>query len=212
MKRTIDLMISTFLLVLLSIIIIFTALLIKWKLGSPVIYTQQRIGHNEKPFTIYKFRTMTNETDDKGKLLSNEARMTKLGGWIRKLSLDEIPQLINVLKGDMSLVGPRPLLPIYLPYYTTEESRRHEVRPGITGLAQVEGRNYVNWENRFALDVYYVAHRSFWMDIQILVKTVVKVLKRADIEDFPGQSLQRLDVERRERPLEEENVCRESHI
>ena len=145
------------------------------------MFTQKRPGLHGKPFYIYKFRTMTNETDEKGNLLPNEKRMTKSGQVIRKLSLDELPQLFNVLKGDISLVGPRPLLMSYLPLYNEKQARRHEVRPGITGWAQVNGRNTISWKERFELDVWYVDNQSFLLDLKILIMTVIKVFKRADV-------------------------------
>lgn len=170
------------------------ALLVKIKLGSPIIFKQKRPGLYGKPFYVYKFRTMTDEKDENGKLLPDEVRLTKTGKIIRKLSLDELPQLFNVLKGELSLVGPRPLLMEYLPLYTTEQARRHEVKPGITGWAQVNGRNAISWEEKFALDVWYVDNQSFWLDMKILFMTVIKVFKRegisqegqATIEKFTG--------------------------
>lgn len=162
-------------------IIGLTALLIRMKLGSPVIFKQQRPGLHGKPFYLYKFRTMTDARDENGDLLPDSVRLTSFGKWIRKLSLDELPQLINVLKGDISLVGPRPLLMEYLDLYTPEQARRHEVKPGITGWAQVNGRNAISWEEKFKLDVWYVDHQSFWLDIKILLMTVLKVFKSEGI-------------------------------
>ncbi|MBH0230808.1 sugar transferase [Halobacillus yeomjeoni] len=197
MKRLLDVIVSLLILTLFSVIIAGTAIVVRWKLGAPIIYTQERIGYQGKPFRIFKFRTMTNELDYEGELLPDEMRMTKVGKWIRKMSLDEFPQLINVLKGEMSLIGPRPLLSRYLPYYTEQEAKRHHVRPGITGYAQVHGRNYVNWKRRFELDVHYVENQSFWLDLAIIFKTIKLVLKREDIEDVPGQSMLDFDVERK---------------
>jgi len=176
MKRTFDLICSFVGLIILSPILLFVAILIKFKLGSPVVFTQQRPGKKGKPFYIYKFRSMTNEKDGQGNLLPNHLRMTRLGELLRKLSLDELPQLFNVLKGDISLVGPRPLLMDYLDLYSAEQSRRHDVRPGITGWAQVNGRNAISWEEKFEHDVWYVDNQSFLLDMKILFITVKKVL------------------------------------
>ncbi|MCY7791556.1 sugar transferase [Bacillus haynesii] len=176
-KRFFDLALSVILLIALSPAMILTACLIRWKIGSPVLFRQTRPGLNGEPFTLYKFRTMTDERDEAGNLLSDEKRLTKTGRLIRKTSLDELPQLINVIKGDLSLVGPRPLLMEYIPLYTKRQWRRHEVKPGITGWAQINGRNKVTWEEKFELDVWYVDHRSFLLDLKIILLTVVKVLK-----------------------------------
>lgn len=161
------------------------AILIRLKLGSPVIFRQNRVGLSEKIFTVYKFRTMTNDRDAEGNLLSNSKRISPLGRILRKTSLDELPQLWNVVNGSMSLVGPRPLLIEYVPCYTERESRRHSVRPGITGLAQVSGRNTLLWDDRLELDVNYVENQSFWLDMHILTRTVLKVILRKDIIDVP---------------------------
>jgi sugar transferase EpsL len=154
-----------------------TAILVRYKLGSPVLFKQQRPGLHGKPFYLYKFRTMTEERDENGELLPDHLRLTPFGQFLRKYSLDELPQLFNVLKGDISLVGPRPLLMEYLELYTPEQARRHEVKPGITGWAQVNGRNAISWEEKFKLDVWYVDNRSFWLDLRILFLTVIKVFK-----------------------------------
>lgn len=146
-----------------------------------MIFKQERPGKNGRPFRLYKFRTMTDQKDENGNLLPDDIRLTKFGKWLRSTSLDELPELFNILKGDMSIVGCRPLLMEYLPYYTPEEFHRHDVRPGLTGLAQVNGRNAISWEKRFAYDLYYVEHCTLKMDIQILKKTVEKVLKKSDI-------------------------------
>ncbi|ASS72693.1 sugar transferase [Bacillus atrophaeus] len=175
-KRVFDLTAAILLLCCASLIIVFAICIIRLKIGSPVFFTQVRPGLNGKPFTLYKFRTMTDERDKEGNLLPDEARLTKTGKLIRKLSIDELPQLWNVIKGDLSLVGPRPLLMEYLPLYTNKQSRRHEVKPGITGWAQVNGRNAISWEKKFELDVWYVDHRSFFLDLKILFLTVRKVL------------------------------------
>lgn len=165
------------LLLVLSPAMLLVACIIRWKIGSPVLFRQTRPGLNGKPFTLYKFRTMTDERDEAGNLLSDEKRLTKTGKLIRKTSLDELPQLINVIKGDLSLVGPRPLLMEYVPLYTKRQWRRHEVRPGITGWAQINGRNKVTWEEKFELDVWYVDHWSFFLDLKIIMLTIGKVMK-----------------------------------
>lgn len=180
-KRCFDFIVALIALVLLSVLIIITAVIIRFKIGSPVLFKQQRPGLQGKPFYVYKFRTMTGDRDKKGELLPDHLRLTKVGMLIRKLSLDELPQLFNVLKGDVSLVGPRPLLMEYLSLYTTEQARRHEVRPGITGWAQVNGRNAISWEEKFNLDIWYVDNRSFRLDIKILFMTVLKVFKSEGI-------------------------------
>jgi len=181
MKRSFDIIVSLLTLIILSPIVGGTALLIRSKIGTPVLFKQQRPGFNEKPFYVYKFRSMTDECDEQGELLPDDVRLTSFGKVVRKLSLDELPQLLNVLKGDMSFVGPRPLLMEYLPLYNERQSRRHEVRPGITGWAQVNGRNSISWEDKFELDVWYVENWSFWLDIKILFMTVLKVFKSEGI-------------------------------
>lgn len=181
LKRIFDLIISLSLLVISSPILIVSYLLISRKLGKPVMFHQTRPGKNEKPFDIYKLRTMTTEVDDKGQLLPDEQRMTKLGSKIRNSSIDELPQLINVLKGELSLVGPRPLLMEYLPLYNEEQRKRHNVKPGITGWAQINGRNAITWEQKFKLDVWYAENQSFKLDMYILYKTFENVLKKKDI-------------------------------
>jgi sugar transferase EpsL len=175
MKRLFDFLVSLVLFLSLFPIFIVIGLLVQLKLGSPIIFKQQRPGLYGKPFYIYKLRTMTDEKDRNGQLLPDYKRLTPFGGFLRKHSLDEYPQLINVIKGDISLVGPRPLLMEYLPLYTKEQSKRHNVRPGITGWAQINGRNAIMWEEKFKLDVWYVNNRSFLLDIKILFLTVYKV-------------------------------------
>jgi len=192
-KRTLDLILTLIALIILSPVLLILAILIRLKLGSPVIFTQQRAGKEGKPFTIYKFRTMTNARDAKGKLLPNAQRKTKFGNILRSTSLDELPELWNVLKGNMSLVGPRPLLLDYLPYYNPEQNKRHDVLPGITGWAQINGRNSLNWDEKFALDVWYVKHQSLLLDIKILFKTVVKVFQQKNINHGKGQFMPRFD-------------------
>lgn len=176
MKRIMDLIIAMFGLLMLSPIILVISVLVRFKLGTPILFKQQRPGLNGKPFTIYKFRTMTDLRDENGELLSDEIRLTSFGKFLRKYSLDELPQLFNVIKGDLSVIGPRPLALEYLPLYSPFQARRHEVRPGITGWAQVNGRNSISWEKKFELDVWYVDNRSFWLDIKILFITLKKVI------------------------------------
>ena len=187
-KRVIDIFFSLIFILLFWWLYIVIAILVRKKLGSPVIFKQKRPGINEKIFTMYKFRTMTDEKDKEGNLLSDKDRLTKFGKFLRSTSLDEIPELWNVIKGEMSLVGPRPLLVSYLAKYNEYEKRRHEVRPGITGFAQVNGRNNTTWEDRFKNDIYYVENISFLLDIKIIIKTFLKVIKKSDInqnEDIP---------------------------
>ena len=166
---------------------VIISILILVFMGRPVLFKQQRAGLRGKPFYVLKFRTMTDERDQFGNLLPNDQRVTPLGKILRKLSLDELPQLINVIKGDMSLVGPRPLLMEYLPLYSPEQARRHEVRPGITGWAQVNGRNAISWEKKFELDVWYVDNQSFWLDLKIILLTILRVLQTKDINSSPNQ-------------------------
>ncbi len=184
-KRVMDVAIALLLLLALSLPMLFVAIVVRWKLGAPVLFRQIRPGRNRRPFELMKFRTMNDETDSQGNVLPDEARLTPAGRWLRRLSLDELPQLFNVLRGDMSLVGPRPLLMEYLPLYTPEQARRHAVLPGITGWAQVNGRNAVSWEERFRLDVWYVDHQSLWLDLRILWLTLLRVLRTHGINE-PG--------------------------
>ncbi len=184
-KRVLDILGSLIGLILFSPFMGGVALLLRLTMGPPVLFRQQRPGLHGKPFTLYKFRTMTDARDAQGNLLPDEQRLTRLGRFLRSTSLDELPELWNVLKGDMSLVGPRPLLMEYLPLYTPEQFRRHEVRPGITGWAQIHGRNALSWEERFALDVWYVDHVSLGLDLKILALTLWKVLTREGIS-HPG--------------------------
>lgn len=178
-KRLLDILISLTALVVLSPVLLATALLVRVKLGSPVIFHQERPGYHEKIFKLCKFRTMTDARGADGALLPDEQRLTHFGKMLRSTSLDELPELWNILKGDMSLIGPRPLLVRYLPYYTKEERRRHDVRPGLTGLAHVNGRNALGWEARFAYDLEYVDHLTFGMDLKIVFLTAAKVVKRS---------------------------------
>lgn len=180
-KRLVDLILTVFALVLILPVLGVITVLVRWRLGSPVLFRQQRPGLHGRPFTLLKFRTMTDARDAAGNLLPDEQRLTSFGRFLRRTSLDELPELINVLRGDMSLVGPRPLLMQYLDRYTPDQMRRHEVRPGITGWAQIKGRNALSWEEKFALDVWYVDHLSLWLDLKIILLTVWKVLRREGI-------------------------------
>ncbi len=186
-KRALDLIGASLGLVILSPILLLIAALVRIFLGAPVVFRQQRPGYRGRPFPLYKFRTMTEARDASGQLLPDAARLTRFGRFLRLLSLDELPELFNILKGDMSLVGPRPLLMEYLPLYSAEPRRRHEAVPGVTGWAQIHGRNALDWPARFALDVWYVEHWSFWLDIKILLMTVGKVISREGISQ-PGQA------------------------
>jgi len=200
-KNIADRLIAATTLIIFSPLILIVGLLVKFNLGSPVFFTQLRPGMHGEIFTFYKFRTMTDKKDAEGKLLPDEDRMTSFGSWIRQTSLDELPQLLNVLKGDMSLVGPRPLFVHYLELYNSEQKRRHDVLPGITGLAQTNGRNSISWDKKLKLDVAYVDNWSLWLDFKILLATVVKVIKRdgisqegqATCEDF-GDYLAKLQT------------------
>ena len=180
-KRLLDILISLTFIVLFSWLYLILVILVRIKLGSPVLFCQERPGYNEKIFKLYKFRTMTDKRDENGHLLPDSERLTKFGSMLRSTSLDELPEMFNILKGDMSLIGPRPLLVEYLPYYTEEERLRHSVRPGLTGLAQVSGRNYLAWNKRLARDVEYVNHISFIMDVKIIIKTIMVVFKKEDV-------------------------------
>lgn len=193
-KRAADFVLALLALIVLAIPLVILGVLVKTKLGSPVLFKQERPGKNGGIFTLYKLRTMTDERDENGELLPDEIRLTKFGRLLRSLSLDELPELYNILKGDMSFVGPRPLLVRYLPLYNERQAMRHNVRPGLTGLAQVNGRNLLTWEEKFEWDVKYVENISPWLDIKILFKTVLNVLKRegissetsATMEEFKG--------------------------
>lgn len=191
MKRAFDILVSLSALFGLSPVVMITIVLIRVKLGSPIFFKQKRPGLNGKPFQMIKFRTMTDAKDDQGSLLPDAVRLTRFGKFLRASSLDELPGLWNVLKGEMSLVGPRPLLMEYLPLYSPEQARRHEVRPGITGWAQVNGRNAISWEQKFKLDVWYVDNQSFWLDLKILFLTVKKVFVREGISASDHVTMQR---------------------
>ena len=181
-KRLLDVMVAIPAFIILSPLLILIALFVRWTVGAPVLFRQQRPGLNGALFTLYKFRTMTDGRDTSGRVLSDADRLTPGGRWLRSTSLDELPELINIIRGDMSLVGPRPLLVQYLRLYSSEQMRRHDVRPGLTGWAQVHGRNDLSWTQKFALDVWYVDHCSFRLDMQVIALTVGKVLRREGIQ------------------------------
>ena len=187
MKRTFDLLVSLILLILLSPVLLVIAVLVRIKLGRPVLFSQERPGLHGRLFRLYKFRSMRDAHGTDGRLLPDDERLTKFGRFLRASSLDELPELFNVIKGEMSLVGPRPLLVAYLERYTPEQARRHEALPGITGWAQVNGRNALSWEAKFKLDVWYVDNRTFWLDLKILFLTIWKALKREGIS-APGSA------------------------
>lgn len=191
-----DFILSLIAIIVLSPVLLLVAILVRVKLGSPVIFKQERPGHNEKIFILYKFRTMTEETDENGELMPDSVRLTKFGKLLRNTSLDELPELFNIIKGDMSIVGPRPLLIQYLPLYNEYQRRRHEVRPGLTGWAQVNGRNAISWEKKFELDIEYVDRMSFVFDLKIILLTLKKVITKegitsensATMEPFKGSA------------------------
>jgi len=182
-KRPMDFILSLGAIIVLAPVLLILAILVRVKLGSPVLFKQKRPGLNDKIFTLYKFRTMTDERDENGELLSDSDRLTKFGKFLRSTSLDELPELFNILKGDMSIVGPRPLLIQYLPLYDEHQKRRHEVRPGLTGLAMAKGRNALTWEEKFAYDTYYANHVSFLLDVKIIFWTLAIVFKREGINE-----------------------------
>lgn len=186
-KRILDIISSLLAIIILSPLLAVTAVLVKTKLGSPVLFKQERPGKDEKIFTLMKFRTMTDERDENGELLPDEVRLTKFGKFLRSTSIDELPELFNILKGDMSVIGPRPLLVKYLPYYTEEERHRHDVRPGLTGWAQVNGRNSLDWDHRFECDVEYVKNMSLLFDIKIIFSTILKVIGKSDVAEDTNQ-------------------------
>ena len=201
-KRILDLILSLMALIVLMPLMIIIGILVRINLGSPIIFKQKRPGKNEKIFTLYKFKTMTDKRDIDGNLLPDEYRLTKFGKFLRSTSLDELPELINIIKGDMAIVGPRPLLVEYLPYYTEEEKHRHDVRPGLTGLAQVNGRNAISWEEKLKYDTEYIKEISFYSDLKIIFKTIKKTIKRKDIK--MGKELQfgKLNVEREKKVVD----------
>ncbi|WP_375088969.1 sugar transferase [Peribacillus sp. RS7] len=189
MKRIFDLLISFILLVIISPVLVIIGILIKYNLGSPILFKQTRPGLDGRPFTLYKFRSMNNQNAEHGRPLPDHLRLTRFGNALRKLSLDELPQLVNVVKGDLSLVGPRPLLMEYLPLYNDDQAKRHDVRPGITGWAQVNGRNAISWEEKFKLDVWYVNHQSFFLDVKILLLTIVKVVRSEGVNSGTNETM-----------------------
>lgn len=195
-KRPLDIVLSGLALIVLSPVMLLIALLVRINLGSPVIFRQKRPGKDEKIFVMYKFRSMTDKKDKSGALLPDSERLTKFGKWLRSTSLDELPELWNILKGDMSIVGPRPLLEKYLPYYKCEERRRFFVRPGLTGITQINGRNMLEWNERLDMDARYSINVTFFRDFIIILKTILKVIKREDIV-IGNQILKDLDDERR---------------
>lgn len=195
-KRLIDILFSLSMVILLLPIILIVAILVRVKLGSPILFSQQRPGLNGKIFRMYKFRSMTDERDESGALLPDKVRLTKFGSFLRGSSLDELPGLWNILKGDMSLVGPRPLLVEYLEFYTEREQLRHSLRPGLTGLAQVSGRNNLAWDERLEIDVEYVQNQSFLLDLKILYLTFIKVIKKEDVVVVPSSKFGKLSDER----------------
>lgn len=207
-KRLLDILLSGAALIVLSPVLLIVAILVRIKLGSPVIFRQPRPGKDAKIFNLYKFRSMTDKRDKDGALLPDDIRLTKFGRTLRATSLDELPELWNILKGDMSIVGPRPLLVEYLPYYTAEEKHRHDVRPGLTGLAQVNGRNTITWEEKFSYDLAYVNHISLKQDLCILLKTVGKVAKRSDILIGKEFKVGKLLVERKDWILTSEGAVK----
>lgn len=195
-KRPADFSLSLIAIIALSPLFLVVAILVRTKLGSPVLFKQERPGMNEEIFTMYKFRTMTDEKDEHGELMPDQIRLTTFGKLLRSTSLDELPGLFNILKGDMSIVGPRPLLVRYLPYYTEEEKQRHSIRPGLTGLSQVNGRNFLEWDKRLELDVQYAQNISLLLDFKIIILTIKKVVQRKDIAVGNQHILKSLDVER----------------
>lgn len=189
-KRILDFVLSLVALIVLSPVLLIVAILVRVKLGSPVIFKQQRPGKNEKIFTLYKFRTMTDKKDENGNLLPDSERLTKFGKLLRSTSLDELPELINILKGDMAIVGPRPLLVKYLDRYSEHQRRRHDVRPGLTGLAQVSGRNAISWEEKFDRDIEYIENITFMGDLQIVLKTIKNVIKKDGINSTTSVTME----------------------
>jgi sugar transferase EpsL len=199
-RRVVDAVVASFALAVLSPVMAVVAIIVRLRLGTPVIFRQERPGRHGEPFMIVKFRSMRDDRGPDGALLADEARLTRFGRFLRSTSLDELPELVNVVRGEMSLIGPRPLRMAYLPLYSPEQSRRHEVKPGITGLAQVAGRNALTWDEKFALDLRYVTQQSFWLDVRIVVRTIAQIFKFGDISaeghattpDFTGSLSQEL--------------------
>lgn len=191
LKSLFDKTFALFLIIMFLPVYLTLALLILLQMGRPVFFAQRRPGYKEKIFTLYKFRTMMDERDERGEPLPDEQRLAGIGRFIRNTSMDELPQLFNVLRGDMSFVGPRPLLVEYLPLYSDEQKKRHDVKPGITGWAQVNGRNAISWEQKFKYDVWYVEHRTFWLDMKILWLTLLKVIKKSDINSSTNATMEK---------------------
>ena len=198
-KRPLDFTLSLISIILLSPLLLIVAILVRIKLGKPVIFKQQRPGKNEKIFTLYKFRTMTDKKDEEGNLLPDEKRLTKFGKALRSTSLDELPELCNILKGDMAIVGPRPLLVEYLKLYNEEQKHRHDVRPGLTGLAQISGRNAIEWEEKFKEDIEYVNNITFIQDAKIILKTFIKVFKRDGINQEGNATMKKFEGTKKEK-------------
>ncbi|MEJ0009712.1 MAG: sugar transferase [Alphaproteobacteria bacterium] len=198
LKRPLDIVLSAAALIVLSPLLLLLAGLVWREFGRPVLFRQRRIGRGGEPFDVVKFRTMTQARDEAGDLKPDAERLTRFGLWMRALSLDELPEFVNVLRGEMSLIGPRPLLPEYLPYYSAEESRRHDVRPGISGWAQVNGRNNLGWDERLKMDLWYIEHWSLRLDLRIALRTVLVVLRRSDVQTDGHATFLRLDDHRRE--------------
>jgi lipopolysaccharide/colanic/teichoic acid biosynthesis glycosyltransferase len=210
-KRILDIFLSLCGILILSPVYLILWVLVRRKLGKPALFTQERPGRNEKIFRLYKFRSMTDERDENGMLLPDEVRLTRFGKILRSTSLDELPELFNILKGDMSLIGPRPLLVRYLPWYTERERHRHDVRPGLTGLAQVNGRNALGWEDRFAFDLEYVDNCSLFMDLKVLGMTVGKVLRRSGTLSGADQTVADFDEYRRaQKEVQDNDACKEA--
>lgn len=212
-KRVLDVFLTLIALVLFWWVFIIIGLVVRNKMGRPVLYLSQRMGKDEIPFKLYKYRSMTNETDANGVLLPGSKRLTKFGRALRSTSLDELPSLLNILKGDMSIVGPRPLLMKYQPYYYEHERVRHSVRPGLTGWAQVNGRNNVSWDDKFKMDAYYVENMSLWLDIKVLFLTVYKVIRRSDIIQGDQETGSLYVVRAHMKPTEDvEDMCERSKV
>lgn len=205
-KRPFDIFCALAAIIVFCWLYILVAVLVWIKLGSPVIFCQERPGKDEKIFKLYKFRTMTDQRDENGELLPDDVRLTRFGRLLRSTSLDELPEAFNILKGDMSVVGPRPLLVEYLPYYTEEERRRHEIRPGLSGWAQIHGRNAGTWEEKFSFDLIYVDHITFVKDVQIILQTVYKAVKRSDILVGSQIPAGRLDIARKNQKEKQDHV------
>lgn len=198
-KRPLDFILSLIAIIILSPLLLIVAILVRIKLGKPIIFKQQRPGKNEKIFTLYKFRTMTDEKDEEGNLLPDSERLTKFGKFLRSTSLDELPELINIIKGEMSIVGPRPLLVEYLPLYNEKQKHRHDVRPGLTGLAQISGRNSIDWEEKFKEDIEYVNNTTFIQDTKIILKTFIKVFKRDGINQEGNATMRKFEGTKKEK-------------